>query len=113
MNTKLARAIMAAETAKAQGTLDFKTATWLVAAWVAFAAESVVQLANPNEYVDKAALTDMLETSWKQLSAVIDDIPMSLFTNFIWVSARSRVLSVIPSAVDYLATELDKGENHS
>lgn len=112
MNTKLARALAAAEIAQEKGELTFKLAAWVGAAWVSFAAEAVVQLADPHEAVDKGALSAMLETSWERARAVIDDVPMGWFAKFMWTAARSTVPSVLPSVVAYLAEELDKGENH-
>ncbi len=112
MNVKLARAIRVAEIAREKGDLGIKEAAWVAAAWVSFAAEAVIQLADPTEKVDKVALAAMLETSWERARILIDEVPKTWFAQFAWTTARSAIPSLIPSIVAYLASELDKGEEY-
>jgi hypothetical protein len=110
MKSKLDRALLIAETAKSHGEMTPKLAVWVTAAWVSFAAEAVVSLADPTELVDKEELQAVLLESWGRVRSLVDNINMNVFPKFMWTAIRVSVPSLIPSIVTYLAEELDKGE---
>jgi hypothetical protein len=110
MKSKLDRALLIAESAKSHGEMTPKLAVWVTAAWVSFAAETVVSLADPTELVDKEELQAVLSESWERVQVLVDDIDMNMFPKFMWTAMKLSMSSFIPSVVTYLAEELDKGE---
>jgi hypothetical protein len=113
MNTLLNRAVEAATEAKADGHLSIKEAVWLVAAWLAVAAEAAYRLADPTEAVDHAEMTDGLLSGWQRVRGLVDEIDLPWGASIAWATARQAVPAVLPTVVGTLAAWLDAGEVRS
>ena len=99
MQTSFDRALAVTEKSLADGRVTGQEAIWLGGAWIAFAGETLCQLADPESDVDPVAVAAVLLATWGRVAKVIDKASLPWHVKALWTWGRAAVPGVIEQSV--------------